>query len=303
MGDYGINNSLEYTELALDSWDASGAGNGYFENSTAPINQLEFSWPNYFFTSKKLNVAAIKVLSAEIPFVFDVITTANNTFIYTENATAHVLTIPVGTYTGTQLAIILQTLFQTITPGFLVSWNSTLIKFEFTQPTAIPWSLSFASNATAYSPLGFMPETTTTAVTGLNSKIISTIIAQVSGPYYLYLNSRKIGSLVNFNLPDGSQAKGIGPEICRIPINVQYGSIIFYQDVTPEKFFDFFAATQFDTFDLYLTLGSDQYQKPVDMKGSPWSVKLGLLVYRNSSEDLYGKAVGLRNGGVTRIFN
>lgn len=303
MGDYGINNSLEYTELVLDSWDATAAGNSYFENSTAPTDQLVYSWPNYFFTSKKLNVAAIKVLSAEIPFVFDVITDVSNTFIYTENTIAHVITIPVGTYSGSELAVILQTLFQAITPGFLVSWNSQLIKFEFTQPTAIPWSLSFASNASAYSPLGFIPGTTTTAVTGINSKIFSTIVAQVSGPYYLYLNSRKIGSLINFNLPDGARAKGIGPEICRIPINVSYGSIIFYNDVTPEKFFDFFAATQFDSFDLYLTLGSDQYQKPVNMKGSPWSVKLGLLVYRNSSEDLYGKSVGMRNGGVTRIFN
>ena len=302
MGDFGINNTLEYTELVLDSYDSTSAGNSFFEFSNAPTDQIRYSWPNYFFTTKPMVVAGIKVLSAEIPFVFDVITTANNTFIYTENALAHTMTIPVGTYTGPQLATELTAMFQAITPGFTAVWNSHFLKFVFTQPTAIPWSLTFISKDTAASIMGFLPDTTVTAVTGLNSVITSPIVAQVTGPFYLYLNSRKIGSLINFNLPDGSQAKGIGPEICRIPINVGYGSIIFYNDVSPEKFFDFFAGNQFDSFDLYITLGSAQYQKPVDMKGCSWSVKLGLLVYRDSTTDLYGRPASMgRLGGVTRI--
>lgn len=222
--------------------------------------------------------------------MFDVITTNNNTFVYTDNGTPYTLTIPTGTYTGDQLAATLQTLIRTVRNNFNVTWSSQTLRFTFHQNAAITWSLGFPSQNTAYSPMGFLAGSQVSN-TGLNSEIISPVIAQVSGPYYLYINSQKIGSLINFNLPDGSPAKGIGPELCRVPINVQYGSIIFYTDPDPSKYFDFFAANQFDNFDFYLTLGSNQYQKPLDMKGSPWSLKLGLLVYREARADVYSRPI------------
>jgi hypothetical protein len=150
--------------------------------------------------------------------------------------------------------------------------------------------------------MGFLPASTVNAITGIGSQIVSTIIAQVTGPYYLYVNSRRIGSLINFNVSDGSVTKGIGPEVARIPVNVQYGSVIFYNDPDANKYFDFFIGGQFDNIDFYLTLGSDQYQKPLDMKGSPWSLKLGLLCYRGAQSNLYQKPVSMtKAGGVTRI--
>lgn len=302
MGDYGLNNSLEYVELCVDSWDATASGGQVFEFSDSPTSQMVYSWPQYYFTTKKLQVAGFKILSAEIPFVYDVITPANNTFIYRISGVPSIITIPVGTYTGPQLATALQTLLAAVTVGFTVVWNSQILKFVFTQPTAVPWSLEFTSRQTAYSPLGFLPETVTSAVVGINSKIVSSTIAQVTGPYYLYVNSRRIGSLINFNLTDGSVSKGVGPELARIPVNVQFGSVIFYNDPDVNHFFDFFIGSQFDNIDFYLTLGSDQYQKPLDMKGSPWSLKLGLLCYRGAQSNLYEKPVSMsKSGGITQI--
>lgn len=302
MGDYGLNNALEYVELCVDSWDASASGGQEFEYSTAPVNQITYSWPQYYFTSKKLQVAGFKILQAEIPFVYDTITPANNTFIYTAAGVPNTITIPVGTYTGPQLATQLQTLLGAVSAGFTVVWNSQLLKFVFTQALGITWSFTFTNRSTAYSPLGFLPSTTIFGVAAPGAQIVSPIIAQVSGPYYLYVNSRRIGSLINFNLTDGSVSKGIGPELCRIPVNVQHGSIIFYTDPDPNKYFDFFIGSQFDNIDFYLTLGSDQYQKPVDMKGSPWSLKIGLLCYRGAQSNLYEKPVSMsKSGGVTRI--
>ena len=248
MGDYGINQTFEYVELCLDSNDANTSGSQVFDGSNSDPNQIKWSWPYYYFTSKKFSVAGIKILSAEIPFVFDVITTNNNTFVYTDAGTPYTLTIPTGTYTGDQLAATLQTLIRTVRNNFNVTWSSQTLRFTFHQNAAITWSLGFPSQNTAYSPMGFLVGSQVSN-TGLNSEIISPVIAQVSGPYYLYINSQKIGSLINFNLPDGSPAKGIGPELCRVPINVQYGSIIFYTDPDPSKYFDFFAANQFDNFD------------------------------------------------------
>jgi len=302
MGDYGLNNALEYVELCVDSWDASASGGQTFEASTSPTNQIVYSWPQYYFTSKKLQVAGFKVLSAEIPFVYDVITPANNTFIYTASGVPNTITIPTGTYTGPQLATQLQTLLGAVSAGFTVSWSSQLLKFVFTQALGITWGFTFTARNTAYSPMGFLPGTTINAVTGIGSQLVSPIIAQVTGPYYLYVNSRRIGSLINFNLVDGSATKGIGPEVARIPVNVQHGSVIFYNDPDTNKYFDFFIGSQFDNIDFYLTLGSDQYQKPLDMKGSPWSLKLGLLCYRGAQSNLYEKPVSMsKSGGVTRI--
>jgi len=300
MGDYGLNQTFEYTELVLDSWDSGSAGGQFFEGSTSNTNLIQYSWPQYFFTSKKPQVAGLKVLQAEIPFVFDVVTTANNTFVYTTGGIPYTITIPVGTYTGPQLAAQLQTLFTAITAGFTVTWSTQQLKFTFTSPLASSWTLFFATRQTAYSVIGFLPGIVYSN-SGIGSKIVSPIIAQVSGPYYLYVNSNKIGSLVNFNLPDQSPASGTGTEICRIPINVQFGSVIFYNDPCPGMMFDFFANNQFDSFDFYLTLGSDQYQKPLDLKGSPWSLKLGVLTYRAATTDLYQKPSLKTNKGMTVI--
>jgi len=233
MGDFGVNQTFEYVELALDSWDASVAGGTQSNDPTVNNSLAKYSWPMFYFTSRDLNVAAIKIIQAEIPFVYDVINGLNNVFIYTSNSVVFNITIPKGTYTGPQLATQLQTLFQVITPGFLVVWSNQTLRFTFTHPPATTWSLEFPTRNSPYSQMGFLPSEFSGNVVyssiGVNSVIVSETIAQVTGPYYLYVNSRKMGSLINFNLADGSP-KAVGPQVCRIPVNVQYGSVIFYSD-------------------------------------------------------------------------
>ena len=89
--------------------------------------------------------------------------------------------------------------------------------------------------------------------------------------------------------------------MARIPLSVNFGELIQYEDPDPEKYFDFFTGHQFSSFDFYLTLGSDQYQKPVDMKCSPWSLKLGLLVYRDASQNLGKRPARMMKGETTMI--
>ena len=290
-----LNPVFEYAELALDSWDSSTAGGSAFEGSTSPVNQIQYSWPQYYFTSKKLVVAGMKVLSAEIPFVFDTVTPRNNTFVFTLAGVPTTITIPVGTYTGTTLATQLQTLIAVVSPGFLVTWSATTLRFTFTfSGGAFTWGFIFpVGRLSAYSLMGFLPNTTTTLFN--NGSIVSPLVPSPTGPYYLYLNSRTLGSLVNFNLADGA-ATGTGPELCRIPINTNFGGVISYTDPDPEKYFDFFIGNQISTFDFYLTLGTDQYQKPLDMKGVPWSVKLGLLCYRDANQNLGKRPASMMKG-------
>lgn len=291
---------FEYVELCLDSWDASGPGAIQFEGSSSPSNQLVYSWPQFYFNTKKLVVAGMKVISAEIPAVFDTVTKINNTFIFTLNGVQTTVTIPTGSYTGVSLAAQLQTLLQVLSPGFLVVWDTGTLRFNF-QFTggAVVWGFVFpASRQTAYSLMGFLPDSTTT-LTG-PSTISSPTVASPTGPYYLYLNSRTFGSLVNFNIPDEG-LKGSGPKLCRIPITTNYGGVVQYTDPNPEQFFDFFVGNQYTSFDLYLTLGSDQFQLPLDMKGVAWSVKIGLLCYRDATQGLNKRPASMMRGETMKI--
>jgi len=291
---------FEYVELCLDSWDSSASAGTNWDGSTSPTDQIEYSWPQYYFNSKKLVVAGMKVLSAEIPYVYDTVTLKNNTFTFFHSGTTTVtITIPVGSYTGTTLAAALQTAIAVHSAGFLVVWNAATLRFQFTYAGAGVWSISFPnSRANAYSLMGFLPGNLS-AGSGPGT-IISPTVASPTGPYYLYLNSRTVGSLVNFNLPDGA-AQGSGPEICRIPVTTNFGGVIQYQDPDPEKYFDFFIGNQITNFDLYLTLGSDQYQKPLDMKGVAWSLKLGLLCYREATQNLGKRPASMMKGETMRI--
>jgi hypothetical protein len=290
MGDFGLNQVFEYTELCLDSWDATTQG-----NSDGPL--AKYSWPLYYYTTRSEDVAAIKVLQAEIPFVFDTINSNNNVFTFIQSAINYPITIPPGTYNGPDMATLLTTLLSAISGGFTVTWNASTMKFTFTHAGAGTWGLLFADRNTPYSNLGFIPGTTYSA-SGSGSTIVSATVAAVSGPYYLYINSRKLGPFVNFNLSDGSPTGGDFPGLCRVPINANYGEVIFYNDPDPSKYFDLFLGREFDSFDFFLTLGSDQSQVPLDMKGSPWSIKLAILSYRKATDDIYEKP---RAGGTKVI--
>lgn len=284
-----INENVEYLELCCDSFDASVAGGQFWKNSSSTPNEIVYSWPKFYWTEKSPDIIGFKVISAEIPNVWDTISLGNNTFVYTIGGVPTTITVPVGNYTGAALATNLQTQISAITAGMTVTFDSTLLQFVFTQTvSAVAWSLSFGSKATLYSVLGFIPGSVNAAV-GVGSIVRSTIIANVSGPYYLYLNSRIMGPLINFNLTDGNDAAPGGPQIARIPVDVQKNSVIFYTDPNPTFYFDFFAGSKFETFDLYLSLGSDQNQTPLDMKGVPWSVKLGLVAYRQATRNLANK--------------
>lgn len=285
----GIDTNLTYVELAVDSADASVAGGQFWKNTSSPSNELIFSWPKFYWTEKSPNIVGLKIVSAEIPNVWDNVNLGNNTLIYTTGGVPTTITVPVGIYTGAQLANNLQTQISAITAGMTVAFSTTTQTFTFTQTiSAAPWSLTFTDKNTLYLLLGFIAGSVNSAV-GVGSTVISTLAANPTGPYYLYLNSRTLGPLINFNLTDGNVASAGGPQIARIPVNQNKGSVIFYTDPNPNFFFDYFTQNSLETFDLYLSLGSDQEQTPLDMRGAPWSVKIGILAYRNSTRDLSKK--------------
>jgi hypothetical protein len=282
MGDSSI--YYEYAELLCDSVAATSAG---------VSGALSNDWPLFNLSNTIANVAGIKVIEAEIPNIFDAIGPNNNTFIFNDNAINYTITIATGNYTGADLATALQTAMAAIRPGFTVTYNSTTWRFTFTQPAAVSWGLTFSTKYTLYSVLGF--RVTFYSASGAGSTITSPFVAQVSGPLYLSINSFKFGRDVNINRVDqliGSNTpQEISSVICRVPVNVQKGAVIFYRDANLTQFFDYLRY-DFDSFDLFLSLGYDQNQIPLDMKGFPWSVKLGLYIYRKDALEKGAPRIG-----------
>lgn len=286
-----IDEVFEYVELCLDSADAITSGDLVFKN---PGNDFlpalsSYSWPLFSITSKKWQVAAIKVLEASIPYQYNNINNGNNSLVYIDTGVSYNIRIPEGVYnSGASIAAILQTAIQMVRPGFSVSYSTTTQKFTFTPPGAFAWSLVFNNRSTAYSVLGFLVGT----YSNVGGSIESLRYAEWYGSKYLYLNSRTIGPLINFVLSDNSPSGGLGNQIAKIPIEIETVSnlgFINYKDENPENFFDFFALNQFDSLDLYLTPGPSEGQVPLDMRGHSWSVKLGLLVYRDATANIKEK--------------
>ena len=112
-------------------------------------------------------------------------------------------------------------------------------------------------------------------------------VINLTGPNYLYLNSRKLGAVCNIYLPKGqaNQHSGnAGPQIAKIPITVNPGGVIFWSDPDISKYFDLSALNSLTQVDFYFTLGNDQ-TTPVLFNGQSFSLKLALLLNNTSKTD------------------
>lgn len=299
---YGLNDSLKYFEFQLDGLDASGAYNAGYAST---------DWPQFLLGGKMplSDVAAIKIIEAQIPFswyVFNAQNTqpnVNNThWIVTESSGAtYAPLIPVGNYNGgTAFAAVLQTALNTAagTNKWAVSYLPNLQKLEFTRtdvfPPPGPWSFSFGAptNSGNFNPrlyMGFPGGTTTS--TGLNLTMTSPNAVLISGPNYVYVNSAQFGQLANLYLPIGAKNLGggnAGPQMAKIPVSVTSGNVIFWQDPDPQKWFDTENLPLLNSIDFYLTLGNTTTQVPLQLNGLSFSIKLAILTNVYNHNDIGG---------------
>ena len=129
----------------------------------------------------------------------------------------------------------------------------------------------------------------TTSSTGLT--LVSPNVVLISGPNYLYVNSRTIGQLADLYLPQGAVNLGggnAGPQMAKIPVNVVSGNVIFWQDPDPQKWFDVENLPLLNRVDFYLTLGNTTTQIPLRLNGLSFSIKLGVLTNTFTHNDLGG---------------
>lgn len=219
MNNYGLNNTYDYYEFAIDSLDHMGA-------QVAGFNPL--NWPVFYVGGKPLkNVVAMKVLSANIPYSYYLFTDKNNTFqVSVDNATWVDVVIPIGNYTADTMQAALQTLLTAAIGAVTVTYSQSTMKYTFTKAAIY---FKFPLGGGLDNPrlwIGFDAGTQG----GLVSYTTPNAVL-LSGPNYMYVNSSLYGQTTNNYRPKGLADTGnTGPQVACVPINTDSGNIIFYKD-------------------------------------------------------------------------
>jgi hypothetical protein len=266
----------EYLTLLCDSSTATRVA----ESTDTILNH-----PYFEFTNETFQPAGIKVVSAIIPFTYHVINSTNNTLILN----GFPIDIPSGTYTANQLCDTLQTLFTDAVGGvWTITFNDQSLKFNF------EWSSTFFSISFG---LGINQDDSLKDILGFNDTVVnsevlapytlqSQKIATVTGPSYLFINSKSIGQTVRAisNNLSGGRPVAIN-QIAKIPINVQPGGFIFFEDPNPQNYYDFREGTKFNGFDLCLSF-ADADETPIDLNQQSFSVTISLLQYRRGGQNM-----------------
>ena len=269
----------EYVEVYLDSKDS---GNLNSVTGLTDINTALFR-----FERPLENVAGFKVLEAEIPFSYLLVSSSDQSFTLTEVAIGSAtVTIPSGNYTGTQMAITLGT--SLTAASVALGGNTYTVTYDYQNRGG--FLISSSGGAWVLTNLSENLQSLLGMDNGFNSGVLSTAetikVAQLTGPNYLYINSRKLGGIVATTLPDNAPngfGSGKGPQVAKIPINVNFWDVIYYQDPMPTRWFSTENLLQLDILDLYCTLGRSN--DPVDFRGANFSVKIGLYLNKpNTSQ-------------------
>jgi hypothetical protein len=281
---FGLNKNYKYYEIQLDSLDCIESAEGGFLKTDFPLFKLVTPIPN---------IAAVKVLEVQIPFSWYVINAGNNTFVVADGLSTRTVTIPIGNYSATSLATQLGT---SLGVGYTVTAStqaSTPNTGKFSIAGGGPFTLTFgaADDLGVTNPrliLGFPAGVTSS---GVGSTIIAPYCYQVTGPDYIYLNSRSFGTTITSVLPGGAASLGkgsIGPQITKIPVTVQPGGVLYWQDPAPLYWMAFENLPLLTQFDLYLTLGNNALGTVLNLNGLSFSVKLGLLQFSNENVQTQG---------------
>lgn len=204
-----LNEKLEYIELEFDSYDTAVSFDANYSSD---------NWPLFRLGRPISDIVAMKIVSAEIPFSYYVINTQNQYFVLTIGGVDFSIPIPIGNYTGNGLAAAITT---AMPPLFFCTFASTTNRLTFS--TTIPViqnSLRFGNITDNGSTnpryvMGFGPGTSASFTNGTN--LIAPFVLQVSGPNYLYLNSKLYGQSFNLFLSAGASNNGLnGYQLCKL---------------------------------------------------------------------------------------
>ena len=217
------------------------------------------------------------------------------------------ITIPPGNYTSTQLATEIQTqlVAQTALPPLVggsgtCTFNSNTGKFVIQITQAAPGPVTalkivFSEFVPPFGPIVLFGDTIPlqplASLLGFTSNVPDAVVtggglaftwdppsvANLTGPNNLYVNSVLLGNLCKAYLPESSLVTGeTNPQMAMVPVNVNPGGIIWWQDPAPHEVFDTKNLFSLTRIDLYITAGTNP--TPLLFNGLGFQVKLLLYV-------------------------
>lgn len=262
----GINDVYEYNEIHLDSSKADNRG-----DSDGQLN------PRFAITPPVPSVIGIKVLTAQIPFAWNIVTADNNAF----SIDGRPYTLPIGNYSVTTLVDQLNSLVATanfnpgVTFGFNQRTGALTIQDSNLAANSLPGVLSIPANGPV-SLFGLAAPADvpiTVAETDLAGH------ANATGSNYLLLTSQSLAGRLSKNIRINGETTPHPIVLAKIPVTCDPGGVIAYQDASPGYCFDM-GMEQLQHIDLLLLDGDTLKPLPVN---SPWSVSLMVLSQRETS--------------------
>jgi hypothetical protein len=285
----GIDGNYKYFEISCDSFFAARSNDGGLKENNALFDIRPIH-----------NIVGLKILEVEIPFSFFTFTEKNNKFYLRESVTTGppinpvIAVIPVGNYTASEMLTVLANALD------LASGNGWeyLVEIDNATQRFIIWNQQFPTSSFS---LDFILEPSTAVYFGFkNGQVYQSqlgpdpdkghglqapFVFNMSGPNYLYVNSTMLGTLVDMYRP----SENAGPYLARIQNTVLPGEVIFWRDPDPEKYFNLENLNTLSQFDLYLTAGFPDTQTPLNLNGSSFSVKIGIVVQTDIKDDLLNR--------------
>lgn len=180
----------------------------------------------------------------------------------------------------------------TLTPGqYFKVYNTSADTVTVTDSSAVTLKLQSTSTITTYKVNGMGNGWISSSETAYTSGSIppdsqaileAPNVMKLSGPNYIYLCSTFLGPLVKLFLPNetyNSQQLGAnGPEIAKIPVDVNSGNIIYWKDPDASKWFDMDGLQSFPKIDFYCSVGTNNESIPLKFNGQGFSIKMGVLM-------------------------
>lgn len=265
-----MEDDFQYMEFELDSNDATVGLNG---ESTK-------DWPKFMLGRRLQNISALKILEVQLPTSYYIFQSGYNSIQFVSSDYSTSVTIPPGNYSLSEFLLLFQQLLNAIDPNNVFSVYASLQ----TNKISVSWVSStynmlqgifYSTDSVVQNALGLSSSSSTS--NGTHSYTFPKPY-NFSGPLYLYCNSSTVGSQCDVYLPNNSSTfnGNVTPILAKIPITANTGSIVYWKDPCPEKWFDLEDLYNISEIDFYFTYPGSQ--RITRFSGMGFSIKLGLLV-------------------------
>lgn len=218
-------------------------------HSVSPSRPYDTQW---YLNDTRLNLAkrySLSLQTVEFNNAVYPFTSYNDKIYIDEGAGTLTGTLTHKNYTGTSLASELATLLTTIGSSYTVTYNSDTKKFTFSNTAATTFKFVTGVN-NFYDNIGINVSTQALALTQTSDYPIN-----ISGTNYVDIISNF--SQLNY------ASSGYGSLLCRVPIDVAFGGIVYYEPSSDDAIPDI--GGNLDSISLYMR---DDRGNPFELPGN-----------------------------------